>query len=305
VTVEAILTEFDKWAAADGRRVDRTGVQTALELSRDYLEHDDPGELEPGDVDELLMDGFPSEVVLDSVADAVGVVRAVRNLLAFLGDTGRVPVDRARALRDELEDVEPVFIQATVDGDFIGPTDDPMLDVLTALGFPTDELPPLRLPEVADLAGVARRSPLLAEIKEVLDGRADGSDELRALVEEAELEPGLWDADDDEFLARVWAPVFMLSGSDQGVEPYVLLFLLRGRGVPVEMLGEDVDVWIDRMVGHNAATVEGDVVRFTPPAMAVVRDLLVDRDVRIDLLPPPAEMTGRGDGRLAGHPRTG
>lgn len=291
MSVDAILDDFEKWAAADGRRVDRTGVQTALELSRDHLEHDDPGDLEPGDVDELLMDGFPSEIVLDTVADAVGAVRAVRNLLAFLGDTGRVPVERARVLRDELEDVESVFIQATVDGDFAGPGDDPMLDVIAALGFPTDELPPLRLPEVADMVEVVRRSPLLAEIKDVLDGRADGSDELRALIEEAELEPGLWDVDDEEFLVRVWAPVFMLLGADHGVEPYVLLFLLRGKGVPVEMLGEDADVWIDRMVGHNAVTVDGDVVRFTPPAMAVVRDLLMNRDVRIDLLPSPAEMT--------------
>ncbi|MFD1045737.1 hypothetical protein ACFQ1S_09255 [Kibdelosporangium lantanae] len=88
MTVEEILTEFENWAAADELRVDRTGVQTALELSRDHLGHDDPGQLEPGDIDELLMDGFPTEVVLDTVADAVGVVRALRNLLEFLGATG-------------------------------------------------------------------------------------------------------------------------------------------------------------------------------------------------------------------------
>ncbi|GAB3870629.1 hypothetical protein GCM10029964_005480 [Kibdelosporangium lantanae] len=289
MTVEEILTEFENWAAADELRVDRTGVQTALELSRDHLGHDDPGQLEPGDIDELLMDGFPTEVVLDTVADAVGVVRALRNLLEFLGATGRIPTGRARALRDELEDVEPDFIQATVDGDFAGPDgDDPMLEVLAELGFPLDELAPLRLPDATDIEAVARRSPLLADVKDVLDGRADGSDVVRTMIDSAELEPGLWDLADDEFLARVWAPVFMLLAGEQGVDPYVTLFLLRGKSTPIDVLGED---WVDRMVAHNAVTVDEDGVRFTSPAIAVVRAQLVDRGVRIDLLPPPAEMS--------------
>src|SRR4051812_20447861 len=109
MTVDAILDEFDKWAADSGTRVDRAEVEAALELSRAYLEHEDPADLEPGDVDALLMDAYPREVDLGTVADAVTVVRTVRELLVFLGATGRLPVDRARALRDELEDVEADF----------------------------------------------------------------------------------------------------------------------------------------------------------------------------------------------------
>jgi hypothetical protein len=297
MTFDAILDDFDKWAAGDGRR-DRGAVLTALELSRDYLEHDEPGQFLAGDVAALLMEAYPQETVLETAADAVAVVRAVRNLLAFLSETARLPANLAQVLRDELDDTEADFIQATVDGDFGRSGADPLVDMIAELGFPTDVLPPIRLPDAGELLAAARQSPVLAEIKDVLDGRADGSDELTDMITMGELTPDLWAGDDEEFLARVWAPVFLMLANhpdveDRGIGPYALLFLTRGKGVELGLFDENADLWrawAERLARHNAVTVEDDVARFTPLALTVVREQLLDSGVRIDLLPAPAEM---------------
>jgi hypothetical protein len=280
MSFDAILDDYDEWAAGDVRR-DRGSVLTALELSRDYLEHDEPGQFLAGDVAALLMEAYPQEVVLETAADAVAVVRAVRNLLAFLSETARLPANLAQVLRDELDDTEADFIQATVDGDFGQSGTDPLVDMIAELGFPTDVLP-----------------PVLAEIKDVLDGRADGSDELVDMITMGELTPELWDSDDEEFLARVWAPVFVMLANHpdvegRGIGPYALLFLTRGKGVELELFDENADLWrawAERLARHNAVTVEDDVARFTPLALTVVREQLLDSGVQIDLLPDPAEM---------------
>jgi hypothetical protein len=326
MAVDAILDEVDEWAARRGQRVDREDMRTVLELSRDYLEHDDPTRFVPGDLDELLFDAYPQAVVLETEAEAADVVRTVRDLLDFLGDTNRLPAEQLQALTEELDGAGPEFVQATVDGWPDGDEDSPLRRLLAMLGMPTDRLPAMRLPGEAELVAAARNSLILAQAKDFAVGETVTSPEDARFVAEAVefvlpsddgLAPGpgldSWAGTDDDFLADLWMPALtaLVHHPDvaaDGLVVFMVLFLLRGRGVPLDEMGtvvesstvDDWGPWTGRLVDHNALTVRDGIVRLTPLAQALMRDQLVADGVEIDLLPPPDEMTAEDLASLAG-----
>ena len=202
-------------------------METLLDLMRGYLEIDGPAELGEGDLDELLLRIYPRQVTVFDPEDTEATIPAIRDFLAYLTEQGEMPDGMARALERELDQIAPRFTdvvmdpshwgmasillhqmaadgvdvddQAAVDrwiGDYnarLGPygddedeDDEETLDLKEALGLP-DQLPPLRLPAVPELAATARQAPLIAELLALARWVGAG----RAVNEEAGL------ADDD------------------------------------------------------------------------------------------------------------
>jgi hypothetical protein len=259
--IDVTLDEVDQWAASRGQVVHRDDMRTVLELSRDYLEHDEPTDLVPGDVDELLMDAYPQAVILETEDEAVEIVRTVRDLLLFLADTERMPALQVQQLTEELDEVEPEFVQATVDGwpEMADDGGDPLLEMLAALGLPTDQLPPMRLPASAELATAARQSRLLAKTKDfaiwVGDGKSVSSGDLVEAppLDSAELPQVLNIAEALDFLVTVddtLQPGPGLQVWPDGVDPDVVgawtialgVLLSESLAIDAELAGrEDID----------------------------------------------------------------
>ena len=203
---DAISAEFSRWAAAPGRELsgepdgDAAEVELLLGLLRDNLGLDDPARLQPGDLEELLLDVYPRKVTVFDAADVQDTVPAVRDLLAFLAGTGRLTAAAARKLGRELDRVAPRFTDAVMDPSRWGMarsltqamvtegvdiTDSAAVqewiaaynadapdaqadwdldedeNLKEAFGLP-DRLPAMRLPALDELAALARKSPLLA-----------------------------------------------------------------------------------------------------------------------------------------------
>src|SRR5436305_7719291 len=118
---DTIPAEFSRWAAAPGRELsgepeaDAAEVELLLGLLRDHLGLDDPARLTPGDLEELLLDVYPRKVTVFDAADVEDTVPAVRDLLAFLADTGRLADTAARKFGRELDQVAPRFADAVMD----------------------------------------------------------------------------------------------------------------------------------------------------------------------------------------------
>ncbi|ALG06436.1 hypothetical protein [Kibdelosporangium phytohabitans] len=163
--IESKLDEIQQWAA--DRPVDRDELRLALELARDHLGHATPGAFVAGDIDELLLEIYPSRVLIPSEADAVHVVEAVRDLVSFLGETTESPSE----LLTELEDAVPEFFESVREN---MPAGNGLIDLLEELGLPTDELPGVRLPGEEELLLAARQSELLAKAYELAEWAADG-----------------------------------------------------------------------------------------------------------------------------------
>src|SRR5689334_19301450 len=118
---DAISAEFSRWAAAPGRELsgepsaDAAEVELLLGLLRDQFGLDDPARLKPGDLEELLLDVYPRKVTVFDAADIQDTIPAVRDLLAFLADTGRLTDSAARRLGRELDRMAPRFADAVMD----------------------------------------------------------------------------------------------------------------------------------------------------------------------------------------------
>lgn len=229
--VDHLIGELETWAKKNATAGNIEDAELVLEL---LLEHvvDDPGELEPGDLDELLLEIYPSLVTVLAPAELGDVVPSTRDLVAFFAATGRIRPELVDPLRRELDAVEPRFADAVMDPDNWGPTrtvtqtmvaagvditdevavmrwmsehhpevldddEDEPENLAEALGLP-ERLPALRLPPEADLAAAARSSGLFHRASELArwvgDGRAVPADEDAA----AALGLALPD------LARVW-----------------------------------------------------------------------------------------------------
>lgn len=211
--VDDIVGELETWAKKNATAGNIEDAELVLEL---LLEHvvDDPGELEPGDLHELLLDVYPNLVTVLAPAELGDVVPSTRDLVAFFAATGRIKPGLVDPLRRELDDVEPRFVEAVMDPENWGPTRtitqamaadgvditdeaaveswmsehhpealDELESLAEALGLP-DRLPALRLPPESDLAAAARRSGLLRRASELARWVGDG----RAVVGEDELD---------------------------------------------------------------------------------------------------------------------
>ena len=201
-------------------------VETLLDLMRDYLDVESPADLGEGDLRELLLSIYPRKITVFDAADTAGTVPAVRDFLAYLAERGEIPEGTARALERELDEIAPRFTeemmdpsnwgmagslvhamaadgvdlddQAAVDrwisgynahlggiGDEEEYEDDDFVDLKEAFGLP-DQMAPLRLPDPSDLAALARRAPLMAQLRKLAWWLGAG----RAVTEDEELPSG-------------------------------------------------------------------------------------------------------------------
>jgi len=225
---DVILAEFSRWAAAPDRELSGEPVADAVEadlllgLLHDHLGLDDPGRLKPGDLEDLLLNVYPRKVTVFDPADTQDTIPALRDLLAFLADTGRLTDVAARGLGRELDQVTPRFADAVMDPSRWGTARSIMQAMATdgvditdsaavqdwiaqynestwepeegwdfdpedynlkeSFGLP-DRLPAMRLPAQDELAALARKSPLLVAAGRLAEWAGSG----RAIDEDGEL----------------------------------------------------------------------------------------------------------------------
>jgi hypothetical protein len=119
--VDATLTGFTRWAKAAPQKLsgdpdaDIEELRLVLGLLRDHVGVDDPADLSPGDLDELLLQVYPRKVTVLDVEGTTDTVPALRDLLAFLAATGAVGAEAAKRLGLELDEVAPRFADAVMD----------------------------------------------------------------------------------------------------------------------------------------------------------------------------------------------
>ena len=201
-------------------------VETLLDLMRNYLDVEGPADLGAGDLRELLLRIYPRKMTVFDASDTQDTIPAVRDFLAYLAERGEIPEGTARALERELDEVAPRFTeemmdpsnwgmagslvramaadgvdlddQAAVDrwisrynahlagvGDGEDDEDDDLVDLKEAFGLP-DQMAPVRLPEPGELAALARRAPLMAQLRKLAWWLGAG----RAVTEDEELASG-------------------------------------------------------------------------------------------------------------------
>ncbi len=198
-------------------------VETLLDLMRNYLDVEGPADLAAGDLRELLLQIYPRKITAFDADDTEDTIPAVRDFLAYLAERGEIPESTARALERELDEVAPRFTEAMMDpanwgmagslvhamaaegvdlddqaavnrwisrynahlaGDSDDEEDD-LVDLKEAFGLP-DQLAPVRLPEPGELAALARRAPLMAQLRKLAWWLGAG----RAVTEDEELASG-------------------------------------------------------------------------------------------------------------------
>jgi hypothetical protein len=203
-------------------------VGTLLDLMRSYLDVERPADLAAGDLRELLLQIYPRKITVFDAGDTGDTIPAARDFLAYLAERGEMPESTARALERELDEVAPLFTEAMMDpanwgmaGSLVhamaaegvdlddqaavdrwisrynehlagigdDEEDDDVVDLKEAFGLP-DQLPPVRLSEPAELAALARRAPLMAQLRKLAwwlgAGRAVTEDEELASDDAAE-----------------------------------------------------------------------------------------------------------------------
>src|SRR2546421_8457354 len=113
--MDVISAGFSRWVAAPDRKLsgepeaDMAEADLLLGLIRDHLGLDNPARLNPGDLEDLLLNVYPRKVTVFDAEDTQDTVPALRDLLAFLADTGRLTSAAARRLGRELDQVAPRF----------------------------------------------------------------------------------------------------------------------------------------------------------------------------------------------------
>ena len=119
--VDATLARFSRWARKTTRKlsgdpgVNAGELRLLLDLMRNHLGIDDPADLGTGDIEELLLGVYPRKVMVLDGEDTEDTVPAMRDLLAFLADTGAVPGQAVKLLEGELDEVAPRFADAVMD----------------------------------------------------------------------------------------------------------------------------------------------------------------------------------------------
>jgi hypothetical protein len=229
---DAALPGFERWTATTKRKlscdpeaaVDE--MKTLLPLMRGYLEIDGPGDLDEGDLRELLLRIYPRKVTVFDPEDTEDTIPAVRDFLAYLTEQGKMREGTARALERELDQIAPRFTdtvmdpsnwgmassllhemaaegvdvddQAAVDRWISGynarlalsdgdeEDDDEDVNLKEAFGLP-DQMPAMRLPEEPELAAMARQAPLMSQLRGLAWWLGAG----RAVTEDAEPADGV------------------------------------------------------------------------------------------------------------------
>jgi hypothetical protein len=200
-------------------------MEALLQLMRGYLEIGGPADLGEGDLKELLLQIYPRKMTVFDPEDTEDTIPAVRDFLAYLAERGEMPEGTRRALERELDQIAPRFTDAVMDPSNWGMAstllhemaaegvdvddqaavdrwidgynarlalsggdeddDEEFFDLKEAFGLP-DQMPPVRLPEVPELAAAARLAPLIAELRALAGWLGAG----RAVNEDAGLADG-------------------------------------------------------------------------------------------------------------------
>ena len=115
--VDATLARYSRWAGKTTRELSGAPVldvgelRLLLDLMRNHLGINDPADLGMGDIEELLLSVYPRKVTVMDREDTADTVPALRDLLAFLAETGAVPGQAVRRLEGELDEVAPRFAE--------------------------------------------------------------------------------------------------------------------------------------------------------------------------------------------------
>jgi len=223
----SVLGGFRRWAAASGRQLrgnlqdDVPELFLLFNLMHGEMELGRPEDLAAGDVRTLLLEVYPQHVMVARRDGNPCTVPAMQDLLAFLVDTRRISPQRGDALERELDDAARLFADVLFhspmsrelheildeDGIDVDATDavdrwmeqqaaaarrdwsaERAVELRESFGLPA-ELPPLRLPEPAELAALARSSELLAAFRKLTGWLADnpvvGTDGSLTMIETA------------------------------------------------------------------------------------------------------------------------
>lgn len=307
---EDTLAGFRRWADTTERKLSGAPAADAAELGLlfglmpDYLQIEAPSRLAAGHLTRLLLEVYPRKVTVLDGQDAADTIPALRDLAAYLADTGTITPESARSLERELDEIEPGFADAVMDpanwgparatvqamyrdgvdlsdhaavdqwitrqnagladgGAFAGDDTDPLtwddVDLKEAFGIP-DVLGPVRVPDEAALAALARTAPLLADLRDL--GRRVRETAVRAadvdpLLIRLAVETDLVERDGDMLAAGEDAGWLDDLGADvAALEAWdytfalVLDATLDVAGVARPPAGEDLD-----LTGHGIAMV--------------------------------------------------
>jgi hypothetical protein len=124
---EKALTGFRRWAGTTERKLcgdpedDVAELDAVFGLLPDYLGIDAPARLTAGSLRQLLLQVYPRKVTVLNREDTGHTVPAMRDLTAYLADTGAITAAAARALERELDAIEPDFADAVLDPANWGP----------------------------------------------------------------------------------------------------------------------------------------------------------------------------------------
>jgi hypothetical protein len=119
--VDATLEGFTRWAGSAPQKLsgdpdtDVEELRLVLEMLRDQLSVDDLADLTPADLRVLMLMTYPRKVTVLDAEDAATTVPALRDLVAFLTDTGTVDAEAAEELERELDNLAPRFVDAVMD----------------------------------------------------------------------------------------------------------------------------------------------------------------------------------------------
>src|SRR3984885_7030245 len=107
--IDATLQGFTRWAREAPQKLsgdpdaDAEELRLLLGLLRDHVGVDDPSDLGPGDLSELLLLAYPRKATALDAGATAGTVPAPRDLPAFLADTGGLAPTAAKPLGRELD----------------------------------------------------------------------------------------------------------------------------------------------------------------------------------------------------------
>ena len=117
----AALTGFGRWTKTTRRKLsgdpgaDAVELESLLDLMQNYLGIDRPADLGPGDLEELLLRVYPRKITVLDRADTEDTIPAIRDFLAYLGESGEMAEGTARKLERELDRIAPRFADAVMD----------------------------------------------------------------------------------------------------------------------------------------------------------------------------------------------
>src|SRR6266849_3170807 len=117
----AALAGFGRWTKTTRRKLsgdpgaDAVELESLLDLMQNYLGIDRPADLGPGDLEELRLRVYPRKITVLDRADTEDTIPAIRDFLAYLGESGGMPDGAARKLERELDRIAPRFADAVMD----------------------------------------------------------------------------------------------------------------------------------------------------------------------------------------------